>query len=579
MKNKMKIAFVVFFVLIVGIWIGKMIGGNENQSTTTKGSTVHTHEEAQIWTCSMHPQIRQPEPGQCPICGMDLIPVAKEEGGSDRLTLKMSERALKLANVETAVVKKHKVTKILTLNGRISEDERKVFSQTSHFPGRIEKLYVSFTGEFVKAGQPLASFYSPELVSAQEELFEAKKYEKSNPVLLQAARTKLNLWKLTDEQIRVLEEEEKIQEEFPILADRSGYVIEKKINAGDYVQLGQELYRMADLNSVWVLFDAYEDDLVWLRDGQNVEFTVKSLPGKKFKARISYIDPVIDEKTRVAEVRVELDNPNSLLKPEMFVVGHVEANTQSDASSIVIPRQAVLWTGRRSVVYVKVEDSEAPAFRMREVVLGPALGESYIIQSGLEPGEEIVVNGTYMLDAASELADKPSMMDQEPPDAEDPFSDVPDYRNETPDQFKELWNAVMRYYLDLQKSLVDANVKGAANAAEHMLELLPPLKGSGLPRVPESYWKGRQSAISSALVSVKNARSIDEQRKAFINLSEEVARAAKAFGGGEQLYLLFCPMANEDKGAYWINDLQKVANPYFGEMMLNCGSLVGNIQK
>lgn len=579
MKNKMKIALAVIFVLMVGIWIGKMIGGNENQSTTTTETAVHTHEEAQIWTCSMHPQIRQPEPGQCPICGMDLIPVAKEEGGSDRLTLKMSERALKLANVETAVVKEHKVTKILTLNGRISEDERKIFSQTSHFPGRIEKLYVSFTGEFVKAGQPLASYYSPELVSAQEELFEAKKYENSNPVLLQAARTKLKLWKLTDEQIRVLEEEGKIQEEFPILADRSGYVIEKKINAGDYVQLGQELYRMADLNSVWVLFDAYEDDLVWLREGQNVEFTVKSLPGKKFKARISYIDPVIDEKTRVAEVRAELDNPHSLLKPEMFVVGHVEANTQSDASSIVIPRQAVLWTGRRSVVYVKVKDSEAPAFRMREVVLGPALGESYIIQSGLEPGEEIVVNGTYMLDAASELADKPSMMDQEAPDVEDPFSDVPDFRNETPDQFKELWDAVMRYYLDLQKSLVDANVKGAANAAEHMLELLPPQKGSGLPRVPESYWKGRQSAISSALASIKNARSIDEQRKAFINLSEEVARAAKAFGGGEQLYLFFCPMANEDKGAYWINDLEKVANPYFGEMMLDCGSLVGNIQK
>jgi len=579
MKNKMKLIAAIILVMIVGIWIGRVTGGNEKQSTAATEAEDHVHEEGQIWTCSMHPQIRQPEPGQCPICGMDLIPVAKEEGGSDRLTLKMSERALKLANVETAVVKGNSVTKILTLNGRISEDERKIFSQTSHFPGRIEKLYVSFTGEFVKAGQPLASYYSPELVSAQEELFEAKKYEKSNPVLLQAARTKLKLWKLNDEQIRVLEEGGKIQEEFPILADRSGYVLEKKINAGDYVQLGQELYRMADLSSVWVLFDAYEDDLIWIKEGQNVEFTVKSLPGKKFKARISYIDPVIDEKTRVAEVRAELANPNSLLKPEMFVVGHVEARLNSGRSSIVVPRQAVLWTGRRSVVYIKVKDSDAPAFRMREVVLGPALGESYIIQSGLEPGEEIVVNGTYMVDAASELADKPSMMDQEPPDAEDPFSDVPDYRNATPDQFKELWSAVMRYYLDLQKSLVDADVKGAGNAAEHMLELLPPRKGSGLPRVPESYWKGRQAAISKALEAIKTAGSIDVQRKAFIDLSKEVARAAKAFGGGEQLYLFFCPMANQDQGAYWINDLEKVANPYFGKMMLNCGSVVGSIQE
>ncbi len=579
MKNKMKLIAAIILVMIIGIWIGRMTGGNEKQSTSATEAEDHVHEEGQIWTCSMHPQIRQPEPGQCPICGMDLIPVAKEEEGADRLTLKMSERALKLANVETAVVKGNSVTKILTLNGRISEDERIIFSQTSHFPGRIEKLYVSFTGEFVKAGQPLASYYSPELVSAQEELFEAKKYEKSNPVLLQAARTKLKLWKLNDEQIRNLEEGGKIQEEFPILADRSGYVIEKKINAGDYVQLGQELYRMADLSSVWVLFDAYEDDLIWIKEGQNVEFTVKSLPGKKFKARISYIDPVIDEKTRVAEVRAELANPNYLLKPEMFVVGHVEARLVSGSSSIVVPRQAVLWTGRRSVVYIKVKDSDAPAFRMREVVLGPALGESYIIQAGLEPGEEIVVNGTYMVDAASELADKPSMMDQEPPDAEDPFSDVPDYRRETPDQFKELWSAVMRHYLDLQKSLVDADVKGAGNAASKMLELLPPRKGSGLPRVPESYWKGRQSAISRALEVIKTGESIDLQRKAFIDLSKEVARAAKAFGGGEQLYLFFCPMANQDQGAYWINDLEKVANPYFGEMMLNCGSVVGSIQE
>ncbi len=579
MKNKMKIAFAVIFVLIAGIWIGRMTGGSDTQSTAVSETDGHEHEEGQIWTCSMHPQIRQPEPGQCPICGMDLIPVAKEEKGSDVLTLKMSERALKLANVETAVVKGNSVTKILTLNGRISEDERKIFSQTSHFPGRIEKLYVSFTGEYVKAGQPLASYYSPELVSAQEELFEAKKYEKSNPVLLRAARTKLKLWKLTDEQIRALEEEGKIQEEFPILADRSGYVIEKKINAGDYVQLGQELYRMADLSSVWVLFDAYEDDLVWIKEGQNVEFTVKSLPGKKFKGQINYIDPVIDEKTRVAEVRAELSNPESLLKPEMFVVGHVEARLNSGSSSIVVPRQAVLWTGRRSVVYIKVKDSEAPAFRMREVVLGPALGESYIIKSGLEPGEEIVVNGTYMVDAASELADKPSMMDQEPPDAEDPFIDVPDYRKQTPDQFKELWSAVMKHYLDLQKSLVNADVEGAGKAAKRMLELLPPQKGSGLPRVPESYWKGRQAAISKALDLISKAASIDEQRKAFIDLSREIARAAKAFGAGEQLYLFFCPMANQDQGAYWINDLEKVANPYFGKMMLNCGSVVGSIQE
>ncbi len=579
MKNKIKIALAIVAIFLIGILIGRLISSPDKADGENTVTEEHVHEEGQIWTCSMHPQIRQPEPGQCPICGMDLIPVAKEESGSDPLTLKMSERALKLANVETAKVQKAKVSKILTLNGRIAEDERKAFSQTAHFPGRIEKLYVSFTGEYVRTGQTLASYYSPELVSAQEELFEAKKYEKSNPDLLRAARKKLKLWKLSDEQIEMLESRGEVQEEFPILADRSGFVIRKMIEAGDYVRQGQELYRLADLSEVWVLFDAYEEDLIWLREGQKVNFTVNSIPGKQFTSSISYIDPVIDEKTRVAKVRVEIKNPGNILKPEMFTVGEVEAGMSTGAEAIVVPSQAILWTGKRSVVYVKVPDSEAPSFKMREVILGPALGDAYIIRAGLEPGEEVVINGTYMIDAASELADKPSMMDQEPPDSEDPFADVPDYRQETPDQFKKQWKAVIEHYLDLQRALVDADEQKAKDAARKMLEFLPPEMGSGLPRIPESYWKGRQKAIRAALNQIMEAKNIDGQRKAFISLSKEMARAAKAFGGGDALYLFFCPMANNDRGAYWLNDLEVVTNPYFGDMMLNCGSVVATISK
>jgi len=197
-----------------------------------------------------------------------------------------------------------------------------------------------------------------------------------------------------------------------ITSNASGIVTARRVNNGDYVGQGSVLYEVADLSHVWVLFDAYESDLAFLQKGNKIEFTLQAIPGTSFSGNIAFIDPVIDPLNRVAKVRVEINNPGSKLKPEMFATGSVKANLDQYANQLVIPRSAVLWTGKRSVVYVKRPGDE-PIFAIREIGIGPMLGNSYVVTDGLKEGEEIVTEGAFSVDAAAQLEGKPSMMNQE----------------------------------------------------------------------------------------------------------------------------------------------------------------------
>ena len=399
--------------LAIGLLLGWLIFGGSEAKVTEEHQHEYGAEEVAgetTWTCSMHPQIRQQEPGDCPICGMDLIPLEEEQNGEvDPNAVSMSATAMQLANIKTTIVGAAEPLKVVRLNGKVQEDERLIFSQSSHIPGRIEDLLVNFTGDYVKKGQVIASVYSPDLVTAQEELFEAQKIKDTQPQLFAAAKEKLKNWKLTDEQINQILTSETAQQTFEVKAEVSGYVIKKMVNTGDYVRRGQAIYEIADLSKVWILFDVYESDLTWINKGDKVSYTIESLPGETFEGTIDYLDPVINPKTRVAKARVVQSNKGLKLKPEMFVSGKVEAKLpQTDA--LVVPKTAVMWTGVRSVVYVKSETGQGVYFNMREVDLGPALGESYVVENGVQQGEEIAVNGTFSIDAAAQLAGKVSMM-------------------------------------------------------------------------------------------------------------------------------------------------------------------------
>ena len=397
-------------ILIGGIILGWIFFHSSPSIQVEKYDHKSEFAKNTIWTCAMHPQIRKTEPGKCPICAMDLIPLSQSGGVSaDPSTIQFSKEAAQLANVRTTKVSTQNPVKEVRLYGKVQADERLIQSQVAYIPGRIEKLLVNFTGETVRKGQTLAIIYSPELVTAQQELLEAAKTRQSQPEIYEAAKEKLRQWKLTDQQIIAIEKTGKVESNMAITSTASGIIISRRVNNGDYVGQGTVLYEVSDLSYVWVQFDAYETDLQFLSKGNHVDFTIQALPGEKYTGSIVFIDPSIDPATRIAKVRVEINNSAGKLKPEMFASGILKSALTEFRDKLVIPRSAILWTGKRSIVYVRLPGTD-PLFKMREIGLGPQLGNSYVVTDGLKDGEEIVTEGAFSVDAAAQLEGKPSMM-------------------------------------------------------------------------------------------------------------------------------------------------------------------------
>jgi Cu(I)/Ag(I) efflux system membrane fusion protein len=398
--------------VVAGIFLGWLFF-HHSAPSSAKQNLEAGYPKGTIWTCAMHPQIRMDHPGKCPICGMTLIPLKQDTAKVDSNAIVMTPDAIQLANIQTSVVTRQNAVRNLQLYGKIAPDERLVQTLPSYVAGRIQQLNLNFTGESVTKGENIALIYSPDLVTAQKELLEAVKMQKSYPNILPAAKEKLKEWNLTDAQIAHIESSGQIQHNFEVKSPVSGVVLVKRINVGDYVSAGDPLYEVSNLSRVWALFDAYESDLPWLKLGDAISFTSESFPGKVFKGRISFIDPVINPDTRTASVRVEIDNSNGSLKPGMFITGSSRSVLSGGTNDIVVPQSAVLWTGTRSLVYVKTPDTVNPAFTMREVTLGPSVGNGYVIFDGLQVGDTIVTNGTFSVDAAAQLAGKPSMMNSD----------------------------------------------------------------------------------------------------------------------------------------------------------------------
>ena len=596
----------VALVFVLGFVVGNSGNSGEGQA---EGEHQHTEEVDEagntIWTCSMHPQIREDGPGACPICGMDLIPLEDESGNDDEVydpnALQMSASAAAMANVQTSVVKTEMPEKKVYLLGKVKPNEEMIYAQVAHIPGRIEKLYVNFTGEKVKKGQKIASIYSPELVRAQKELFEALKDSARNPALLRAARYKLKQWKLTDSQIRKLEKHGKIQTNLDIYSDYNGYVFKRMVSLGDHLMEGMAMFQVIDLSKVWVMFEAYETDLPWLKNGDKVSITFQSIPGETFNGKISYIDPFINPSTRITQVRVQLRNPATKLKPEMFANGVVEAKLKSDGPIMIVPRSAVLWTGKRAVVYIKIPNTKNPTFLYREITLGERMGDFYRVKDGLKQGEEIATNGVFRIDAAAQLAGKPSMMnpdggkgsaghnmadmkpgetmgDDEEMDSGDEHAgmDMPaekaDVKYNAPDKFKEQLSEVLSSYLALKNALVSDDESTAKKEAKNMIKAIKNTDMALLKGDAHIAWMGDMNALNNGLDEVITGKDLEKTRMAFIEVSNRMADVIDKFSlsNPDGLYLQYCPMAD----AYWISGEDAIRNPYYGSGMLKCGRVV-----
>lgn len=386
-------------------------------------------QEKTLYHCPMHPNYISDKPGECPICGMTLVPIEKEEEKESMAlpegTVQITPERQQLLGVTFGQVERRELHQMISAYGRLTYDETRLASVTTKFSGWVEKLFVDYTGKLVKRGEPLFSIYSPDLIAAQEEYLLALRAQKTfEPALsarldnnqgeltkkvaeassaqsfsglIEAAKRRLLLWDINEEQIARLEKEGKPFRALTIYSPVTGFITEKNVVEGKFVMAGENLLSIADLSRVWLLADIYEIDLPLVAVGKEVEVEIASFPGESFRGKISYIYPYLESESRTVKVRVEFPNAGYKLKPEMY--GRLKMHLML-GSRLSIPEEAVIDSGERKLVFVVHEDNH---FEPREVKLGAKAGEFYEILSGLEEGERVVTSAQFLIDAESRL--------------------------------------------------------------------------------------------------------------------------------------------------------------------------------
>lgn len=622
----------VALLIGAGFVLGIIMGNGEE-----RGPASHGAGGASLWTCSMHPQIQLPDPdAKCPICGMDLIPMT-QSGGDDLgpRVMTMSKEAAMLAEIQTQKAERRFVNMEIPLVGKVDYDETRVKTISAWVPGRLDRLYVDYTGVPVRTGDHLVEMYSPELYTTQEELIQALKTVESlknseNDFIrrtalknVEATREKLSLLGLTGRQIARIEEQDDPSATVEIKAPIGGIVIEMHAKEGMYVKTGTPIYTVADLSKVWVRLDAYESDIPWIRYGQEVEIRTEAYGDRVFTGWISFIDPVLDPKTRTVKVRVIVENSKGELRPNMFVRARVKARAGEDQlvsenladkfvcpmhpeiikddqgfcdecgmdlvkakelgytseeeaePPLVVPASAVLTTGKRGVVYVRVPGADKPTFQGVEVELGLRAGDYYIIQSGLEEGQEVVTHGNFKIDSALQLSARPSMMS--------PMDHGGMHKNpalgvkpvEGPADFIRSLTPLYDAYLAAQTAFAADDEARGRKALDDLARALENVDSSRLAKKAARGWKKLSKELAHALSHRDHAEGFEEIRNLFIPVSDAVIRMEASFGhtGAKDIRLAFCPMAASDMGAHWLQEGAIINNPFFGSAMLRCGEI------
>ncbi|MDF7806177.1 DUF3347 domain-containing protein [Verrucomicrobia bacterium S94] len=638
-KTQIKFGLIAVFVVLLTFMVGRCSRGKAVHIEDAGAHEEHVSTEPEVWTCSMHPQIQLPKFGKCPICFMDLIPLEGGDDGGGEREVRVSEYAAKLMELETTPAVRRFGEAEIRMIGKVDYDETGTSYISSWIAGRIDRLFVDYTGIPVQKGDHLAEVYSPELFTAQEELLQAirtlesLKESQSSTLIetakktIDAAREKLRLWGFSAEQIAEVEQRETPSEHMTIYSPGAGIVIHKNAQEGMYVQTGTRIYTIADLSTVWVQLDAYESDLNWLKYGGKVEFSTEAYPGETFTGTISFIDPVITASTRTAKVRVIVDNQEGRLKPGMFVralarpkvaaagrvmdeglagkwispmhpevikdepgpcdvcgmplvtaesLGYVTENEGN--APLLIPVTAALKTGKRAVVYVEIPNSEKPSYEGREVELGARLGDYYVVESGLEEGDLVVTRGAFKLDAELQIRAKPSMMSM-PSESQNvdhsthTDSPVEIIVQETPEAFTQQLQQMIQSYFTLQQALAGDDPQAATIAAAATKEALDAIDMGLLSGDAHMIWMDHLKNFNAAFRPLKAATEIEDQRAAFLSLSQQLIKTVQTFPVPETIYQAYCPMAFDNAGAQWLQSSEEVLNPYFGDMMLRCGEI------
>ncbi len=376
-------------------------------------SSGEAQADSSYYTCPMHTSVHKDKPGACPICGMTLVKKSSQQDAANvslanlkSVSLSPTQRVM--ANVTTATVERKTLKKELTAVGVVDFAEPNYLHISMRFAGRLDKLYLTYTGQAVHKGDPVADVYSPEAISAQQEYLlalESQEQLKNAPQNIAAgavdlyseARQKLLRWGFTEQQIKKLDESRQIARIFTMYSPISGTVMKKNVDPQHYAAMGEDIYDVADLSTVWIYLDMYEKDIRFVKIGQTVRVTTEAFPNESFSGRVAFIDPVLNADTRTVRVRAEFTNGSGKLKPNMYVKAAIAVPS---VNALIVPASSIMATGNRSVVWVEVQPS---TFEPRDVVVGSTT-ESYAeVLSGLGAGEQVAETGGFLIDSESSL--------------------------------------------------------------------------------------------------------------------------------------------------------------------------------
>lgn len=546
-------------------------------------------QPTQQYTCSMHPQIRFSDPNErCPICGMALIPVAAEESyttSEGQVELRLSPRAAALLQTAVMPVRQAASSQHLSLPGTLVADQSRVQTISAWTSGRIEQAYVNRTAQQVQAGEPMLEIFSPELIVIQQELLQAKQLSARSSLpaastlpassTLDGARRRLRLLGVPSAQIEQILQREQLQDTVTVSAPVSGIVTEKFVNQGAYVSTGQPLFTVLALDKLWLELAAFESQLPLLKVGQQVEVSVKALPGETLSGRIELIEPELNKASRTARIRVVLPNPRGTLQPGMLAQASIETTV---AESLLVPASAVLFTGKQSLVYVQPDPAE-PRYEPRQVELGLRLGEEYQLLSGVSAGELVVTQGAFRLDSELQIRGLPSMLNP----AVTPTQHTTATASHThsapqvaatpapnPDGFvvpAEAQNVLLAAYAQAYEALVADDLAGWQQATLSLQQAVAAVDWpERFPRV--------LSALNAGTGEIMDVTEIAQARALFYRHNLGLLRFAELGVLADGWYEAYCPMARNGEGASWLQREAELRNPYFGAMMLRCGDIV-----
>lgn len=610
--------------IILGIFILNLISPRV-QEKTAESAEAHSEHKSETWTCSMHPQIRQPKFGKCPICFMDLIN-AKDNGGAN--SIKLSKNSAKVAEVEVYPVERKFVEKKINLVGKVDYDETRVAFITARMAGRVDKLFVDYTGMTIKKDYHLAEYYSPELIQLQQELLMANPITDLNQ--FQIVTKKLKLWGLTDKNLTEILNKKEVSDRITLYSPIKGIVTHKLAMEGKYFKEGDKLFTVADLSKVWIKLSVYEPDLTWIKYGQKVLFNSESYPGESFEGIVSFISPIVNDKTRTIDIRVVLDNPQLKLKPNSFINATISAKIAESGNIIspdlankwicpmhyeiikeakdicdickmdlvkaetlgyenkeinpplVIPASAPLITGKRAIVYLQKQDDNS-AYYGQEIELGLKTDNYYIVKSGLKEGDLVVVNGNFKIDSALQLAAKPSMMSM--PNSQfskaNKISKIEKKTTKASEEFISSLDMIYNSYFKIHKALSKDNFEGAIVGTKSLKMMLGHISSDTLIKDNKSKWNEIKTLLAKQTKFAINAKDIKDIRIKFEKISDTMYKMSKAYSvsGKMPVKRFFCPMAFDNKGAFWLQQSDDTQNPYYGDMMYGCGEKKEDISK